>query len=279
MAAITQANINLKDWLGSAGSADEPTAEALRLHLNKFLAEFVGTPTELTIAAGAVLPTAAVHTVDTAADAASDDLDTLTATNFSTGDLLTLLPAAAGRVVVLKDNTGNIQTPGGIDVEIGNAAEDAVTLRYDGTDWVVLAAAGGGAEHLKTHPAFAGSGRVCVTAAVETTDGTATTLWSKTLADDTAYLVEASVVGRSVSGTTAENAYKVVGLVHRRSAGGATLGTAGSVTLFQSEEDSDWSVAIDVTSNDVRLRVTGDAAATSLAWAGTITYQAVGAVA
>ena len=127
----------------------------------------------------------------------------------------------------------------------------------------------------KTHALFAGSGQATETAGLQTTDATPTVLWTKALSDDTAYWIEADIISRSVTGTTAENSYKLRVLVHRRAAGAATLGGAGSINLFTDEEDLDWAATFDVNANDVRLVVTGDAGATSLAWVGTIRWQAV----
>lgn len=132
----------------------------------------------------------------------------------------------------------------------------------------------------KQHAGFAGSGTVEETAAVRTADGTETSLWTKALADDTAYWLEADIVAREITGAgTSENAYKIRCLASRRAAGAAALGVAGSVSLYVDEQDTDWAAFFDVSGNNVRLRVTGDAATTSLAWAGTIRWQAVSTVA
>ena len=94
--------------------------------------------TELTIASGAITPTQASHTVDTEADAASDALDTITATNFKAGDILTLAAASAARTVVVTHNAGNIKHPHGASVSLDDAVK-TVQIRYDGTFWNVLA--------------------------------------------------------------------------------------------------------------------------------------------
>lgn len=69
-------------------------------------------PTELTIAGGVVTKTKAYHTIDTAADAATDDLDTIN--GGSDGDVIFLQAEHTDRTVVVKDNTGNIHTGGDI---------------------------------------------------------------------------------------------------------------------------------------------------------------------
>jgi hypothetical protein len=89
---------------------------------------------ELTIATGAVTVLGNVHTVDTESDAASDDLSTITAgDNVLAGHLLIISAANAGRDVVVKDGTGNINLPGG-DYTIDDA-DKRLTLIYDGTNW------------------------------------------------------------------------------------------------------------------------------------------------
>jgi hypothetical protein len=150
MADISKATANIIDWTGTDGADDEPAVNALRRAANTtFLhvdgtnpatgPQGFGTLTNLTVATGAITPTLSVHTVGTEAAAAQDDLDTITATNFVTGDLLILRAKNGSERVTLKDNTGNIQTPGAEDVEVGNAADDAVMLQYDGTNFRVIA--------------------------------------------------------------------------------------------------------------------------------------------
>lgn len=63
-------------------------------------------PAELTISAGAItIPKSACYTVDTEADAASDDLDVI---NCTAGQRFTLTPADTTRTVVVKDDDTNI---------------------------------------------------------------------------------------------------------------------------------------------------------------------------
>lgn len=88
--------------------------------------------TELTIAAGAITVTRSYHTVDTQADAATDDLDTITGV---AGDTLILQLASASRVVTVKHNTGNILFASGIDFVFQNANQ-VLALFFNGTKWV-----------------------------------------------------------------------------------------------------------------------------------------------
>jgi hypothetical protein len=90
---------------------------------------FMLTPgTELTIASGAVTATRGYHNIDTEADAASDDLDTIA--GGADGARLVLRANNAGRTVVVKDGTGNIQCAG--DMSLDNT-QDTIELIYDGT--------------------------------------------------------------------------------------------------------------------------------------------------
>ncbi len=89
--------------------------------------------TELTIAAGVVVITQSVHKIDTEADAATDDLDTIT--GGANGDMLRLYRAAAGREVVLTTGVGNIVVSTGAETII--PAGGWVDLIHDGTNWRV----------------------------------------------------------------------------------------------------------------------------------------------
>src|SRR3990167_7808684 len=94
--------------------------------------------TELTIASGVIAPTQNFHRVDTQADAASDDLDTITLpSDASDGYLLFLRAENAARTVVIKFNTGNIWTPYGADITLDDE-NDWCLLIYDSnlTKWL-----------------------------------------------------------------------------------------------------------------------------------------------
>jgi hypothetical protein len=89
---------------------------------------------EYTIATGAITPVGSYFTIDTEGDAASDDLDTITATNYREGDEITVTAANSGRTVVLKDDTGNIRGPGDISLD---HSRDAATLIFTASGWLV----------------------------------------------------------------------------------------------------------------------------------------------
>lgn len=102
-----------------------------------------GERAELTIATGAVTPLmAGTQVIDTEADAATDDLDTITATNMVAGDIVILKAADSARTVVVKNGTGNIVC--GSDFSLDNA-QDRIALQYDGTNFVLLYSANNGA--------------------------------------------------------------------------------------------------------------------------------------
>jgi hypothetical protein len=93
--------------------------------------------TELTIATGAVTATQGVHTLDTEADAASDDLDTIA--GGTAEEVILVRPASAARTVVLKHAIGanRIACPNGRDLSLAEATDWAL-LAYNGTQWSVI---------------------------------------------------------------------------------------------------------------------------------------------
>ncbi len=95
-----------------------------------------GTPATLTIVAGAITPTVAVQYVDTAAAAATDDLDTITGTNMYAGGFLWLRAANTARTVVLKHGVDNIVCQSG-DISL-DSTDMWVLLFYDGTNYIEL---------------------------------------------------------------------------------------------------------------------------------------------
>lgn len=81
---------------------------------------------ELTIASGAVTRTGSYHTIDTEADAASDDLDTIN--GGSDGVVLTIRAENSGRTVNVRNGVGNIQANGTMVLD---HVYDTLTLVYD----------------------------------------------------------------------------------------------------------------------------------------------------
>jgi hypothetical protein len=104
-------------------------------------------PTELTIATGAVTVTQSYHTIDTEADAASDDLVTISGS--LAGQLYLVKPSNDARSVVIKHASGNIFCPHAKDITLAET-DDYALLISDGTNLTVigystLAENGGGA--------------------------------------------------------------------------------------------------------------------------------------
>lgn len=99
-------------------------------------------------------------------------------------------------------------------------------------------------------------------AAVQTTNETETTLDSFTLAEGKVYLIEASVAAKQ--GDTNRAIYVRRACVYRPSGGSATLQGAVQDSLTV-ESNSAWDCTINVSGNDVRVRVTG-AASTNINW-------------
>ncbi len=93
-----------------------------------------------TIASGVITP-AVSHMrwlkIDTQGAASSDDLDTITATNFITGDELILSSVNDARNVVVKKGTGNIWLLAAGDCTLGTV-NDRLTLQWNGTTWIEL---------------------------------------------------------------------------------------------------------------------------------------------
>jgi len=100
---------------------------------------------QYTISTGSIAPIRRRNldyfSIDTEADAASDDLDTITGTNFAVGDVLIVSANSSSRTVVLKDATGNLQLSG--DITLDNA-QDTAALVWNGGNWLEVSNANNG---------------------------------------------------------------------------------------------------------------------------------------
>lgn len=85
-----------------------------------------------TISSGALTYTSSYMSVDTEASAATDDLDTISGGVF--GSILILSTSNNSRDVVIKHNTGNINTPNGADITL-DASNKFVILVYNSATW------------------------------------------------------------------------------------------------------------------------------------------------
>lgn len=115
---------------------------------------------ELTIASGSVTPTGAAHTIDTEADAASDDLANILTTNHPPGRVIAIRAQDAGRTVVVKNaatGAGEIITRDGNDFPLDDTGK-RLWLMLVGTQWLELRRSYGSdrGQELADQGAFAG---------------------------------------------------------------------------------------------------------------------------
>ena len=95
---------------------------------------------ELTIALGIITPTGCLHSVDTQADAGTDNLDIIGTTNHPEGRVLIIYPEDGGRTVVVIDEAGGagqIHTADGNNF-IMDEADMLLALYRRGADWYEL---------------------------------------------------------------------------------------------------------------------------------------------
>lgn len=91
------------------------------------------TTSELTISGGSITPTATNHTVDTEADAATDDLNTLATSSVNDRAVVMIRAENAARVVTAKNATGNINLQGNADAVLD--VEVPLVLQRNGANW------------------------------------------------------------------------------------------------------------------------------------------------
>lgn len=96
--------------------------------------------TEKTIASGAITVTGPLHTVDTESNAASDDLETITAQS-GAGELIHLKADNTARTVVIRHGTGNIKLSDAANFSLDDT-EKSITLIRKGSEWHELARGG-----------------------------------------------------------------------------------------------------------------------------------------
>lgn len=87
----------------------------------------------VTISSGVITPTTGYIQVATESAAASDDLDTITATNIEDGSILIMRADSSSNTVVCKDGTGNLQLAGDFSLTHIN---DTITLIWGGSNWL-----------------------------------------------------------------------------------------------------------------------------------------------
>ncbi|MCJ7669561.1 MAG: hypothetical protein MUO61_03470 [Dehalococcoidia bacterium] len=95
----------------------------------------LGATSELTIdVTGIITVTDAYHTVDTFADAATDDLNTIS--GGTEGMIIFLRAANAARIVVIKNGTGNIYP--GADISLNAVTKHIALIQNSAGNWVLL---------------------------------------------------------------------------------------------------------------------------------------------
>lgn len=142
---VTTADINGGTIDGSVIGGGTPAAisgttgtYSGRIKANEFFS--LGTPSELTIATGAITVDSSSHIVDTEGDAATDDLTTIN--GGGQGDILVLTQANNGRDVTVKH--GAIKLAGGVDFAFGNVFAQLVLIEVGG-GWAELSRSANGA--------------------------------------------------------------------------------------------------------------------------------------
>lgn len=110
------------------------------------------------------------------------------------------------------------------------------------------------------------------TATLTTTSATAATLWSKDIPTNYVGLVRVMIVGRKSDGSDRAS-YQRAATVYRASSSAALGGSVLTIGTDY-ESDSSWNATLDVSSNTLRLRVTG-AASTEISWSARIELASV----
>lgn len=136
MTAITAAN-------AFRNAANQGVGKQAFEDLRDFVAQMMGGAAEstLTIAAGVVTPTSGLHSIDTEAAAATDDLDTLAQTNLQDGQFVTISLANAARLVRVRHNiggAGKVLLKGGSHFTLANT-DSFLMLKRAGTTWIEIA--------------------------------------------------------------------------------------------------------------------------------------------
>ena len=119
-----------QNWYNTAAAGDVDFAGN---DLNNIGTLDLAAESELTVSSGSITPTQTLHTVDTESDAASDDLDAITA---AAGERRILILSAANdaRTVVVKDGTGNLNLNDG-DFSLDNLKKYIVLQQTSDSGW------------------------------------------------------------------------------------------------------------------------------------------------
>jgi hypothetical protein len=145
--------------------------------------------------------------------------------------------------------------------------EQSASMRIDGDNIIKMYAEADSAGGIQNERVELLDEVMITKASVQTTDATVTTCGDVTLEDTAAYYIETTVIGRETDGTN-RNLYHLEGLFYREGGNATQQGATTSITTVES--DGAWACVFDVSTNDVRVRVTG--AAATIDWKTTIKY-------
>jgi hypothetical protein len=134
---LTAAELNT-DFDNAKTAIDDNDSDITAINLEIDRMPWGTTEETLTISSGSVTPNTTGHVlIDTEGSAATDDLDQISATNWSQGQILLVGLANTARIVTLRHNTGSspkIVTADGQNIRL-NDLKQKVLLQYNGTDW------------------------------------------------------------------------------------------------------------------------------------------------
>ena len=174
------------------------------------------------------------------------------------------------------DFTGSVGNTGGVN---GDSAMTSGTENppFLAVNYIIKASnisSNFAVQELKSHQGYTNSGRIELTDAVQTTDATETTMTTLPVNDNTVMRFEVMVVARfENTGTNKSYWARLTGAVRRNNGGSAVLvGTREK--LEDSEGTPGYTCDVDVSGNDLRIRVTG-AGSETVNWVNTVIHQSV----
>jgi len=209
--------------------------------------------TELTLSGGAVTVTQNYHKLDTEADAASDDLDTI---NGNTAGLFIILRTVSDdRDVVIKHDTGNIYCADGVDITLGTTYQFAFGIYDDSQSrWLIASKLSS-----TVSTATGADNRIAIYTAANAIQGDANLTWTGTeLSVDGSAVINDSGADRDVriEGDTATNLF-----LSNAGSDAIQIGTttAGAIADFRAAN-----IVLNEVGADNDIRMEGDTATSLL---------------